>query len=458
MRLIDRLNPRRRPTLFRRIIGTSMLLITLALLALGASQRYDNAREMYGQYGHNFVPQLSAIGEELRLEGVNRDLGDIPTQEQFSPGLNLFALCTNDSTAYFVSRALRKLGVAEPCSYLSQFETEWLTEPLELRPGQHFYLYPLEIEGPQNQHTLLILRDANEAKKALDEKNHWVTLKLAMLLPTIMLLLVSGAVWGMKPLRQLQAQLGEITGGDRQRLDEPQASELVGLTDALNELLAQSEHRNEIYQNAMKDLAHSLKTRLAATQAILGDNPDTPESLRTELYDQLGQMDQMVQYQLRKAVMGRQGLTQAQAEVEPVAQSLKQMLAKVYRDKEVDFSLELQPGLKFPGSADDLMEMLGNLLDNAHRFAIDKVVLTTRREQDTFVMTVDDDGPGIEPELRQSVIGRGVRADERHPGQGIGLAVCHELSRTYQGDLTITESPLGGARILVQLPLKKNLH
>lgn len=441
-----------RPTIFRRVIGTSMIVLTLAVLTLAGAERYLNENDLYGRTARTIPAQLAYIGDELREDGVNIGSGALANDERFKPGANLFAVCSAERGSIFISKGAQREGLTGLCDLLPDDPDLAPTHPLVLNNNKPYYLYPLSFDTDKGHVDILILRDGADAAAELKTLDRRVAMKVAITLPIIMLLLISAALWGMKPLKHLGEQLHQIIRGRRTRLDPPKANELHEITLALNELLTQSERRKETYQNAMKDLAHSLKTRLAAAQAILDDAKD-PSTTREELYEQLGQMDLLVQYQLRKATMGRQGLSQATAEIEPVVRQLTTMLDKVYRDKGVHCDIQIASDCAFPGSREDLMELMGNLMDNAYRFALNTVrVSASRTDTGHCLLQVEDDGPGIDPTERQRVLRRGERADERHPGQGIGLAVCQELAVAYGGELTIDQSPLQGARINLLLP------
>ncbi len=444
------------PTIFRRIIGASMALLTLAALALTAAQRFDNERTLYEQNAVSIPSQLAGIGEELRRAGVDRTDLRLLANENFAPGSNLFAICSAEGELEFVSEKLKALRMPGDCSRLVEMEDDWLTRPLELLPERFFYIFPIRLETQSGLITIVLVRDATEAKALLDRHNRLANIQLLFILPIALLLLIRCARWGMQPLREMGAQLKAIKSGQRRRLGPPTAKELVGISTALNELLQQGEHRNEIYRNAIQDLAHSLKTRLAAIQAIMDDSDNGESRRRADLYNQLSQMDQLIQYQLRKAVMGRQGLVQEQIAIRPIAMQLQQMLDKVYQEKSLQCQLDIDDALSFPGSGEDVMELLGNLMENAYRFAHHQVRISWQQyAEGEKRLTVEDDGPGIAPALRERVLRRGERADERHPGQGIGLAVCHEISLSYGAELVIDDSPLGGARIALRLPMEQ---
>ncbi|GAA5189593.1 ATP-binding protein [Ferrimonas gelatinilytica] len=431
-----------------------MALLTLAAVALTAAQRSDDARTLYQQAANSVASQLPAISEELKQAGIQKADLKLLSDQNFPPGTILFAICSAGGELQFVSEKLKKLRLPGDCDTLTTImDNDDFTRPLELLPERFFYIFPIPLQTETGVITIVMVRNAMKAKALLDKHNQLSNIQLLFILPIAFLLLTRSARWGIQPLQTMGKQLKEIKSGKRRRLGDPKAKELVAISAALNDLLQQGEQRNETYRNAMKDLAHSLKTRLAAVQAIMDDSASTEERRRSELYDQLSQMDQLIQYQLRKAVMGRQGLAQEAVDTRPIAEQLQQMLGKVYREKSLECQLDIDDSLKFPGSGADLMEFLGNLMENAYRFAEGQVRVSWHKyAEGRLRLSVEDDGPGIEPELRERVLRRGERADERHPGQGIGLAVCHEISLSYGGQLVIDDSPLGGTRITLHLP------
>ncbi|HIP52574.1 MAG TPA: GHKL domain-containing protein, partial [Chromatiales bacterium] len=126
---------------------------------------------------------------------------------------------------------------------------------------------------------------------------------------------------------------------------------------------------------------------------------------------------------------------------------------KVYRDHELDIDLTLSKDAAFRGDPTDLMEILGNLLDNAFKHARHRLALSVRQEKGVLRLEIDDDGPGIPAEIRDEVLQRGMRGDESVAGQGIGFAAAEEIISAYGGRLDLDDSPLGGARVVVSFPM-----
>lgn len=274
-----------------------------------------------------------------------------------------------------------------------------------------------------------------------------------LLASAVVLLAAQGLIlrWSLRPLRQVAQQVRDIESRQRERLEGPYPAELRPLTDNLNNLIHQSRAMLERYRNALGDLAHSLKTPLAVLQAAL-DNRQAGEPLEPLLEEQLGRMRQTVDYQLqRAAASGRTALTAPMA-IRPVAEKVLNSLAKVYADKRLRFAVEVGSDLQARVDESDLLEILGNLADNACKWAKQRVTIRAMRAQDRLVLEVLDDGPGIPVDRRRSLMARGQRADSRVEGQGIGLSVVRELvEELYQGSLEILGEQ--GTLIRAELPL-----
>jgi two-component system sensor histidine kinase PhoQ len=269
-----------------------------------------------------------------------------------------------------------------------------------------------------------------------------------------MLLVVSGLLtFVLRPVRRLERQVREVEAGDRVKLTGNYPSELVGLADNLNMLIDTERRRLVRYRNTLDDLAHSLKTPLAAMRTLLAEQRSQPAEDRGEaLNRELERMDQRVSYQLRRArASGATGLGTEPVAVAPVVEDLKLTLDKVYRDKRVACSVAVAPGASFRGDPGDLTEILGNLMDNAYKYCTSRVRVKAESTPDRLVITVADDGKGIGDEFAAQLFQRGKRADESVPGQGIGLAVVRETVELYRGSLAVGKSDLGGAELRVEL-------
>ena len=269
-----------------------------------------------------------------------------------------------------------------------------------------------------------------------------------------MLLVISGLLtFVLLPLRRLERQVREVEAGERVSLTGSYPTELVGLADNLNTLIDTERRRLARYRHTLDDLAHSLKTPLAAMRTLLAEQKSRPQEPKHEALErELERMDQRVSYQLRRArASGATGLGTEPVPVAPVVDDLKQTLDKVYRDKRVSCTLAVAAGAVFRGDPGDLTEILGNLMDNAYKYCRGRVRVTAQSTPDRLVITVGDDGRGISAAEAATLFQRGQRADESVPGQGIGLAVVRETVELYRGTLDVGRSELGGAELRIEL-------
>ena len=261
----------------------------------------------------------------------------------------------------------------------------------------------------------------------------------------------------MAPLRKVAADLARVERGAEEHLAGRYPTELSGLATNLNNFIDSERERLKRYRNTLADLAHSLKTPLAVVRTQLESETDGKE-LRWTVLEQVGRMDEIVAYQLsRAATSGRQTFA-APLPLEPYAEEIVRSLEKVYNDKKVLCEFEIDPDSRFRGDQGDLMELLGNVLENAFKWARHTVLLTARPAYsgDARVtgldLSIEDDGPGIPEDRVEHLLQRGVRGDERVQGHGIGLSIVQDIVKAYGGSLKVTRSEaLGGARFDVHL-------
>ena len=277
----------------------------------------------------------------------------------------------------------------------------------------------------------------------------WLGVMAVLMLITLVLILR----WGLKPLRRVAAEVACIEAGGQTQIQGRYPQEIQALTGNLNALLAHERARQRRLDNTLGDLAHSLKTPLAVMRGAL-DEVQLPPVKGELLREQLTRMGHLVEYQLQRARAGNQ---QAATLAPPIAiartaERLIASLTKVHREKPVSVVLTIEEATLFRGVEGDLMEMLGNLLDNAFKWCRAQVRLTGRSSRAGLMLLVEDDGPGIPPEQAARLLERGARADESVPGHGIGLAVVREICEAYGGRLEIDASELGGAAVQLRFP------
>jgi len=268
------------------------------------------------------------------------------------------------------------------------------------------------------------------------------------------LVFIAIGVWmmrrGLSPFDELRARLTGVRNGSERRLEGRYPSEVQPLVNDLNALL---EHRDEVVRRALGkagDLAHGLKTPLA----VLMHEVDRAEAagqheLAAEMRTQLDRMRRQIDYHLAHARAAASGATLgARSSVLESANALARTLLRLHADRGLTIDVHVDPDHFVRAQREDLDEMLGNLLDNACKFARSRVVITSSPE----LITIDDDGPGLDPALHDAVLQRGVRADEAAPGSGFGLAIVRDLAELYGGSIALERSPEGGVRAVLRLP------
>ena len=268
----------------------------------------------------------------------------------------------------------------------------------------------------------------------------------------VLLLLAQAAVlrWGLRPLRRVASELNAIEAGRQESLQGVYPEEIQRLNDNLNSLLRHEREQRQRYRNALADLAHSLKTPLAVMRgALSGDRTQLPATVE----EQVARMDTIVAYQLQRAATASiRRLHATPVALLPLAEKIIAALRKVHHEKTVQVTVEWTRELSLDGDAGDWMELFGNLLENAFKWCTGTIRLSAESSPEHIVLMLEDDGPGIPPARIESVMQRGVRADEAVPGHGIGLAVVRDIVEAYQGRIEIGRGSLGGAAIRLIFP------
>ncbi|WP_097111132.1 ATP-binding protein [Arsukibacterium tuosuense] len=249
--------------------------------------------------------------------------------------------------------------------------------------------------------------------------------------------------WTTKPLSKLDQEIRKLEGGEQDHLNGHYPAELTTIKEDLNLLLANQNRQKLRYRNHLSDLAHALKTPVAVLNtSILSQQP--------ELKEQLDRISAMIDHQLKRASSSGQDIWKKQFEILPHIEKLCNALQKIYRDKELDIQIDCPENATFRGDETDLMEILGNLLDNACKACRHRVKLTV--SQNPLNLIIEDDGPGIAKDDRKKLFARGTRLDTYKDGHGVGLSIVAELVSSYSGGMQVTESPLGGARFELIFP------
>lgn len=262
--------------------------------------------------------------------------------------------------------------------------------------------------------------------------------------------------YGLRPLRRLGDEVASIRRGESERVAAVYSEELSALASELNLLIGSNREILERARTQVGNLAHALKTPLSV---IANEAGAAPGPLAEKVAEQSMIMrDQVTWYLDRARAAARIGVIGAATEIAPVAAALTRTFEKIHGGRGIAFASSIPAGLRFRGERQDLEEMLGNLVDNAGKWASGRVeigasALAPGAEGRPMIdVTIDDDGPGLRPESRAAALKRGQRLDESKPGSGLGLSIVADLAALHGGALSLEDSPLGGLRARLRLP------
>ncbi len=253
---------------------------------------------------------------------------------------------------------------------------------------------------------------------------------------------------GLSPFHIMRERLADVREGRRARLDGEYPTEIAPLVDDLNALLQQRDDRVSRAVARAGDLAHGLKTPLAVLaqdieRADVAGQRELAESMRQQITRMRRQIDShLAQARVTAATVP----STACANLSAAAQALTRTMHRLYADRALTIDVVVPGECTVHAAVEDLEEMLGNLLDNACKWARSRIAISTDVAAGRVTIRVDDDGPGLDAALREHVLRRGVRADEAAPGSGLGLSIAADLADAYGGSLALGPSPLGGLR------------
>lgn len=434
----------------------AVLLVFLAGAGWAVQQAYMDSLRAQRFARLQTTIYLLMAGAELNAQGALVMPGTLAEPRLSLPASGLYATITiPDQGEKWQSSS--SLGLTLPFQG-NQAPGQWHFETVSLpqgksasstQTGQTFLSASYAVKWSVNDQAVplvfSVLEDKAEFDKELKafERTLWTWLGgtgLLLLLAQTLLLR-----WGLTPLARMAREIRHIEQGEQVRVEGSYPRELAGLTQNLNLLMDQERARQTRYKDALDDLAHSLKTPLAALRASL----DAPGELPGMVAQQVARMDDIVVHQLGRAGASGAARFAPQLALAPILNRIRDTLAKVYVDKKLTFTLDCPPGLRWRMDEGDAFEVLGNVLDNAAKWARHQVSARVWLDGKRLYLRVCDDGPGfVDP---QALLARRVRLDEQVPGHGIGLAVVNDLVASHHGELSISRAELGGAQIDIVL-------
>ncbi len=335
--------------------------------------------------------------------------------------------------------------------------------PMLEHPGLHSYLQL----GPEGQQLLVLRSDYRRLGQSISisvaqdytpvresfKRMQQVGLGLGLAGLLLILLLQRFTVRrALRPLEQAREQIAQLQQGQRSQLDDQVPVELEPLVAQINHLLAHTEDSLKRSRNALGNLGHALKTPLAVLLSLASsDKLDAHPALRKLLKEQLEQVQQRLNRELNRARLAGDALPGALFDCDEELPGLLATLNMIHGEH-LALSYRAPTGLQLPRDREDLLELLGNLLDNACKWADAEVRLSVAETPGGFELSVEDDGPGIPEDQREQVLNRGTRLDEQTDGHGLGLGIVRDIVDTWGGVMRLEESEWGGLKAVIELP------
>ncbi len=326
------------------------------------------------------------------------------------------------------------------------------------------------VDGPQDQRLLMyraeyrrdgqridisVARDYTPILKSFDQVRLGGLGLVGVVLLIFLLLQRYAVKLALRPLERARQQISQLQQGQRQQLDIQVPLELEPLVEQINHLLAHTDDTLKRSRHALGNLGHALKTPLAVLGSLAQrDEIAAHPALRAALCEQLGQIQQRVSRELGRARLAGDVLPGGYFDCADELPPLFETLRMIHR-RELDLSWHTHENCRLPWDREDMLELLGNLLDNACKWAGSKVRLTIEPTIDGYLILVEDDGPGIPADCREAVLERGARLDERAEGHGLGLGIVRDILAAWNGSLKLDDSALGGLQVSVRLSAPK---
>ncbi|WP_313554202.1 sensor histidine kinase [Stutzerimonas nitrititolerans] len=258
----------------------------------------------------------------------------------------------------------------------------------------------------------------------------------------------------LRPLERARQQIAQLQQGQRQQLDSQAPVELQPLVAQINHLLTQTEKTLQRSRHALGNLGHALKTPLAVLGSLIQrEELAAHPQLHAALQEQLGQIQQRISRELTRARLAGDVLPGAHFDCAAELPALLDTLRMIHQ-RDIQLRWTAPSDCRLPWDREDMLELLGNLLDNACKWANSEVVLSIERSAAGYRLRVDDDGPGIPAAERAPVLDRGTRLDERAEGHGLGLGIVRDILSAWGGTLSLQDSPLGGLQVQIELPVR----
>ncbi len=298
---------------------------------------------------------------------------------------------------------------------------------------------------------VVVAGNASDIQQDIAQFRQRVFLTLAVLGLVLAISTFVQVKWGLRPLRRIARGLSDIREGRSKDLQGSFPTEIQPLVSELNALIGFNRNVIKRARTHVGNLAHALKTPISV---LRNEARDFETPLSEMIVEQTNAMQSQVNYHLDRAqVIARRGVLSTANPVKPTLDGLLRAMDKIYRDKNLTITQDVEKGLHFSGERRDLEDALGNLIDNACKWAESRVVISGYKDQGALILSIEDDGPGLTEEEQEKARKRGERLDEQTPGSGLGLSIVHDLVNAYDGSFSMGRSELGGLSSTLSFPI-----
>ncbi len=446
----------------RLLIAAAIILITfLGLAGVALDRAFISSAEvsLKSQLKTQTFALLSVL--ELEQDGALLMPKQLPEARLMVPNSGLYAFII-DPLNNVIWQSSSAIGVRLAGLQKEQLGSESFGQDGDELSSPFRYSFSISWETESNleyEFTLVMVEASDHFVTFVAEHRQKIVLWLGLVGIFLLLSQMLALNWSLSPLVRVINELDQIEHARQDRILGDYPDEIAQLSQRINLFIANERKNIERYRNTLGDLAHSLKTPLAVVKGLAESNTAIDHD---ELNRYTDRMSNIVEYQLKRAASSRVSLVHSLVSVSEVISRIDESLKKVHASKGIEVGGEVAESVKFYGDQSDLYELLGNIMDNACKWAKKRVRYSARSIKngnsrlEGVELTIEDDGPGIDGEVRDLVMKRGVRADQQIQGYGIGLAVSREIVDRYNGEFEIGQSSLGGAAI--KISLKPNMQ
>ena len=434
-----------------RLFLIAAILIVVALAIAGSITGLILYRFIRGQVDQRLDAEIAAISSALSVTPENRlafkGQIDMPPFDRPGSGWS-FEIFDGDNRIRSTSLGGADLPVPAPWPFNSPGRLAAARPPGMERQ-------PLQLRARSDvigDHAVTIVATAPRSAiwRPLFEALSSVLIALAIAGAALVFAMLLQVRIGLRPLQALRAAVADVRAGKRDRIPPNQPEEISPLVDELNSLITDNVEGLARARRHVSNLAHGLKTPLANLAVALDERGRDPAG---ELHELISQMDRRIRHHLRRArAAAQEGPARVQTPLAPRVTDLLAIVPKIHPAKSLAVTSDVAPAIALACEAHDLDEMLGNLIDNAAKWASGQVRVSARTDGREVTVVIEDDGPGLDDNRAPETMLPDQKLDESAPGYGFGLPITRELAELYGGGLALSRSDLGGAMATLRLP------